>query len=71
MTPYLSDKIKVMSFVCIILVVWIHTYYTEGDDYISSILLMNFWGGGVCMLANANILYYFRLSVFFKCQFSK
>jgi hypothetical protein len=51
MTPYLSDKIKVMSFVCIILVVWIHTYYTEGDDYISSILLMNFWGGGVCMLA--------------------
>ena len=51
MTPYLSDKIKVISFVCIVLVVWIHTYYTEGSNYTSSMLLMNFWGCGICMLA--------------------
>ena len=51
MTPYLSDKIKVISFVCIVLVVWIHTYYTEGGNYTLSMLLMNFWGCGICMLA--------------------
>lgn len=51
MTSYLSDKIKIMSFACIVLVVWIHTYYTEGDDYTSLKLLMNFWGCGVCLLA--------------------
>ena len=38
MTPYLSDKIKVISFVCIVLVVWIHTYYTEGGNYTLSML---------------------------------
>lgn len=51
MTPYLSDKIRVMSFLCIMLVVWIHTYYVEGSDYISSMFLMNFWGCGVCLYA--------------------
>ena len=51
MTPYLSDKIRVMSFMCIMLVVWIHTYYTEGQNYTSSVFLMNFWGCGVCTLA--------------------
>lgn len=51
MTPYLSDKIRVMSFVCIMLVVWIHTYYTEGQCYTSTMFLMNFWGCGVCTLA--------------------
>lgn len=51
MTPYLSDKIRVMSFMCIMLVVWIHTYYTEGQSYTSSVFLMNFWGCGVCTLA--------------------
>lgn len=51
MTPYLSDKIRVISFMCIMLVVWIHTYYTEGQNYTSSLFLMNFWGCGVCTLA--------------------
>ena len=51
MTPYLSEKIKVMSFLCIILVVWIHTYYLEGTGYTSSMFLMNFWGCGVCLYA--------------------
>lgn len=51
MTPYLSEKIKVMSFLCIILVVWIHTYYLEGTGYTSSLLLMHFWGCGVCLYA--------------------
>lgn len=51
MTPYLSDKIRVMSFMCIMLVVWIHTYYTEGQCYTSAMFLMNFWGCGVCTLA--------------------
>lgn len=51
MTPYLSDKIRVMSFMCIMLVVWIHSYYTEGQGYTSSMFLMNFWGCGVCTLA--------------------
>lgn len=51
MTPYLSDKLRVMSFMCIMLVVWIHTYYTEGEGYTSSMILMNFWGCGICTLA--------------------
>lgn len=51
MTPYLSDKIRVMSFLCIMFVVWIHTYYTEGQSNTSTMFLMNFWGCGICTLA--------------------
>lgn len=49
MTPYLSDKIKVMSALCIILVVWIHTYYVEGEVYTSTSMLMGMLGCGVSL----------------------
>lgn len=51
MTVYLSDKLKVISFICIVLVVWIHTYYIEGLKYTSTTFFMNFWGSGVCSIA--------------------
>ena len=46
MNNYLSDKLKVLSFVCIVFVVWIHMYYTEGEQYVSTLFLMNIMGGG-------------------------
>lgn len=49
MTPYLSDKIKVMSALCIMLVVWIHTYYVEGEVYTSTSMLMGMLGCGVSL----------------------
>lgn len=33
MSPYLSDKIKVISLIAITMVIYIHTYYTEGENY--------------------------------------
>lgn len=51
MTAYLSDKLKVISFICIIGVVWIHTYYIEGIQYVSTTFFMNFWGEGICSVA--------------------
>lgn len=35
MTPYLSDKMKVLSLIAITTVIYIHTYYTEGEGYSS------------------------------------
>lgn len=51
MNNYLSDKLKVLSFLCIVFVVWIHMYYTEGEQYVSTRFLMNIIGGGICCVA--------------------
>ena len=51
MTTGLSDKLKVISFICIVMVVWIHSYYTEGEKYLSTSFLMSFIGGGLCLVA--------------------
>lgn len=51
MTTSLSDKLKVISFICIVMVVWIHSYYTEGEKYLSTRFLMSFIGEGMCLVA--------------------
>ena len=35
MNVYLSAKLKVLSFVSIVMVLYIHTYYTEGEDMVA------------------------------------
>ena len=51
MSPYLSDKIKAMSFFSILLVVYIHTYYTEGENDAVVMMVMNVLGNGIARLA--------------------
>ena len=64
MTPYLSDKIKVLSFIAITMVIYIHTYYTEGERYPLYHTLQQFFGGvGICGMANP--LFYFTSGYLF------
>ncbi len=51
MTQYLSVKLKVLSFISIILVIYIHTYYTEGESMSSLMAVEGFWGKGICLVA--------------------
>ncbi len=51
MTPYLSDKLKVLSFVSIIMVIYIHTYYTEGENYATLLFIENLIGGSIARIA--------------------
>ena len=51
MTKYLSNKLRVLSFISIILVVYIHTYYSEGKSMSSLMKLESFWGNGICRVA--------------------
>ena len=53
MTPYLSDKIKVLSLIAITMVIYIHTYYTEGEGYPIFQAIQRFIGGtGLSSIAN-------------------
>ena len=64
MTPYLSDKIKVLSLIAITMVIYIHTYYTEGEGYPLYHSLQQFFGGiGICGIANP--LFYFTSGYLF------
>lgn len=58
MTPYLSDKMKVLSLIAITMVIYIHTYYTEGEGYSSFSTMQRFFGG-VGISGVANPLFYF------------
>lgn len=51
MTPHLSKKIKVLSFFCILLVLYIHTYYNEGEKYESCMFLVSLLGQGISYMA--------------------
>lgn len=51
MNQYLSDKIKVLSFISIIFVLYIHTYYTEGINYKYLSFIENCIGGGIATIA--------------------
>lgn len=51
MTPHLSKKIKVLSFLCILLVLYIHTYYNEGEKYGSCMFLVSLLGQGLSYMA--------------------
>ena len=65
MTSYLSDKIKVLSFIAITMVIYIHTYYSEGEGYPLYNSLQRFLGGmGICGIANP-LFYYTSGYLFF------
>lgn len=51
MTPYLSDKIKVLSFICILMVIYIHMYYMEGEGMVCFSFLSSLIGDGFCRVA--------------------
>lgn len=51
MTAYMSDKLRVLSFLSIILVIYIHMFYTEGTDMPGLNIVESFWGQGICLLA--------------------
>lgn len=52
-SPYLSDKIKIISLIAITMVIYIHTYYTEGENYPYFMSLQRFLGGiGISGIAN-------------------
>ena len=58
MSPYLSDKIKVISLIAITMVIYIHTYYTEGEGYAAFMSLQRILGG-IGLSGIANPLFYF------------
>lgn len=58
MTSYLSDKMKVLSLIAITMVIYIHTYYTEGENYPMYQTFQRFIGG-VGISGIANPLFYF------------
>lgn len=64
MTPYLSDKIKVLSLIAITMVIYAHTYYTEGEGFPLYHSLQHFLGVmGICCIANP--LFYFTSGYLF------
>ena len=64
MSPYLSDKIKVISLIAITMVIYIHTYYTEGENYPLFMSLQRILGG-VGISGVANPLFYFTSGYLF------
>lgn len=64
MSAYLSDKIKVISLIAITMVIYIHTYYTEGENFPFFMSLQRFMGGmGISGIANP--LFYFTSGYLF------
>lgn len=51
MSINLSDKIKVLSFISIIMVIYIHMYYTEGENMYILNRIETFLGGSICSIA--------------------
>ena len=52
MTQYLSNKLTILYTVLIIMVVYIHSYYTEVEQYPFAKFLQILTGWGVCRIAN-------------------
>lgn len=51
MSRYLSDKLTVLYTLLIVMVVYIHSYYLEGEQYQSTLFLQKFIGS-LCRVAN-------------------
>lgn len=51
MTKYLSDKIRNLSAFSILLVIYIHMYYTEGETMPTLMAIERFVGSGICSIA--------------------
>lgn len=52
MTKYVSDKLNVLYTLLIIMVVYIHSYYPQGEGYPIADFLQKFTGNGICAVAN-------------------
>lgn len=52
MTRYVSDKLTVFYTILITMVVYIHSYYPQGEAYPIVAFLQNFTGHGICAVAN-------------------
>lgn len=51
MSPYLSDKLKVLSFISIVFVVYIHTFYAEGQSFAHLTFVEDVVGNGIARMA--------------------
>lgn len=51
MTSYLSRKLTNMSAISILLVIYIHMFYTEGADMTTLLVIENTFSGGICQIA--------------------
>ena len=51
MSKYLNDKLTVLYTLLIVMVVYIHSYYLEGEQYQSTLFLQKFIGS-LCRVAN-------------------
>lgn len=51
MTPYLSDKLRNLSALAILMVLYIHMYYTEGAMMPTLLIIEQFVGSGICSVA--------------------
>lgn len=56
---YLSQKLTVLYTLLVIMVLYIHCYFSEAQQYPSLLFLQRFWGFGVCGIANC---FFFFLS---------
>ncbi|MEY8687572.1 acyltransferase family protein [Bacteroides sp. AN502(2024)] len=52
MSQYLSDKLTILYTLLIIMVVYIHSYYLEAEQYPIAYFLQKLIGGGICRIAN-------------------
>lgn len=52
MTRYLSEKLTVLYTVLIVMVVYIHSGYTEASQYEVARFLQQLTGSGICRIAN-------------------
>ena len=59
MNKNLSDKLRVLSFFSIIMVVYIHSYYLEGESYKQNEFIQVLIGQGICRVA---VPFFFTIS---------
>ena len=50
-SPYLSQKLRILSLVAILMVIYVHMYYTEGATYDILRFFETFIGDGLCLVA--------------------
>ena len=51
MNQYLSDKLRNLSAVAILMVLYIHMFYTEGNSMPLLLAIERFIGSGICSVA--------------------
>lgn len=52
MNKYLSDKLTILYTILIIMVVYIHSYYLEAQQYSIALFVQRLTGAGICRIAN-------------------